>query len=164
MVKSLLYGSKARQMPVFARMYDDNRWEHLTDLFIDCCFKVQGITHQTLLETLVGSGLTALKTPFCEAGSNLGHSCPVCDAEIFSLARHLPYCTKASSTLICRILGTAMDEHNPPVVLPNNQVYSQRGVERISKPIAGSTDRSIVCPVTQAEFRSSQVVKIFLTS
>lgn len=151
-------------MPLFSRVFTENYWEDLVDEFKEMQFAVQGITSQSLLETLIGSGLTALKTPFCQPGSTNNYNCPVCKEKIYILAKNLPYCTKATSHLICRILGVIMDEHNPPVMLPNNQIFSSKGIEKISKPIPSSTDRKIVCPVTMDEYKTSQISKIFLTS
>ena len=38
----------------------------------------------------------------------------------------VPSTHKVVSSLICRISGEVMDEHNPPVSLPNGQVYSEK--------------------------------------
>lgn len=133
-------------------------------MFKDMKFQVQGLTSKTTLEILMGAGLTALKTPFCKPNCGSSTSCPVCNENIYKLAKPLPYSTKSNSHLICRILGVVMDENNPPVVLPNNQVYSTKGIEKISKPMAGSTDRTVVCPVTMSVFKTSQIMRIYLTS
>lgn len=164
MMKALLYDKMAGKLTQFAHIFSDEYWQNLVKQFKDMQFAVQGITSQSLLETLVGSGLTALKTPFCQSGNTDNYNCPVCKEKIYVLAKNLPYCTKSTSNLICRILGVIMDEHNPPVMLPNNQVFSTKGIEKISKPINNSSDRKIVCPITMSEYKTSQVSKIFLTS
>jgi macrophage erythroblast attacher len=164
MMKALLYGKGVGTLPQFAHIFSNEYWENLREQFKEMQFAVQGITYQSLLETLVGSGLTALKTPFCQSGNTDNYNCPICKEKIYILAKNLPYCTKSTSNLICRILGVIMDEHNPPVMLPNNQIFSTKGIEKIAKHIHNSSEKKVVCPITMDEFKTSQISKIFLTS
>ena len=164
MSRGLVFGKKIEEMADFAIYFGSDYWENLQEVFKEAQFLVQGLTQQPLLETLIACGITALKTPFCSADNKTGYNCPICTEEVFPLAKDLPYTTKSASNLICRILGVIMDENNPPIVLPNKQVFSQKGIEKISKPIEGSTDMLIVCPITNKEFTMSQVTKIYLTS
>ena len=164
MAKALILGERINQMEQYEFAFRDKYWDDMKEQFLECQFTVQGLTKQSLLEVLVGSGLTALKTPFCESGNTDNSNCPVCKEKIFVLAKNLPYSTKSASNLICRILGVIMDEYNPPVMLPNNQLYSTKGIEKISKPVPDSTDRKVFCPITMNEYKTSQITKIFLTS
>ena len=151
-------------MKEFELYFSEDYWTGLKESFKEVQFLVQGLTQQPFLETLIAAGITALKTPFCEKGNKNGYNCPICTEEVFPLAKSLPYTTKSSSNLICRILGAVMDENNPPVVLPNRQVYSQKGIEKIARPVEGSAELQVVCPVTNKEFALSQVNRIYLTS
>ena len=45
------------------------------------------------------------------------------------LAEQLPWSKHVHSKLICAITHDLMNEHNPPMVLPNGAVYSQKAVE-----------------------------------
>lgn len=159
--KAIFYGQSASKRPELADLFT-SPWKDLQELFLDALFQVQGITRTSLLETLLGAGLSALKTPFC--GQSPGISCPVCHPLALPLASHLPAATKSTSTLLCRILGQIMDESNPPIILPNNQIYSTKGIEKIAMIVPGTSEKRIVCPTTGEEFLVSQVKKIFLTS
>ena len=163
-MRALVFGKRVREMREFAQYFSEDYWTALRESFKEVQFLVQGLTQQPFLETLVAAGITALKTPFCESGSKAGFDCPVCSEDVFPLAKSLPYTAKTSSNLICRILGTVMDENNPPVVLPNRQVFSQKGVEKIARAVEGSAELQVACPVTGKEFPLSQVAKMYLTS
>lgn len=49
--------------------------------------------------------------------------CPVCNCQLNELGRTLPYSHCANSKLICAISGQPLNEHNPPMALPNGHVY-----------------------------------------
>jgi len=49
--------------------------------------------------------------------------CPVCLSPLNSLARRLPFSHCAQSRLICSVSGLPLNEHNPPMMLPNGRVY-----------------------------------------
>lgn len=78
------------------------------------------------LEVLFQSGLMSLKTPFCNNEHNKNFVCPTCNVEIKKLASSLPSSHHPVSALLCRITGEKMDEKNPPLALPNGQVYSDK--------------------------------------
>ena len=60
------------------------------------------------------------------------------------LAEQLPWSKHVHSKLICAITHDLMNEHNPPMVLPNGAVYSQKAVE-----ITAATNHGIfTCPKT----------------
>ena len=69
------------------------------------------------------AGLSALKTPL-----GLQDNCNVEDPlhlESFrSLAAPLPFSKHLQSKLVCHLTRELMNEHNPPMVLPNGYVYS----------------------------------------
>lgn len=61
-------------------------------------------------------------------GSSEGRnkSCPVCDERLNKLAELLPSAHCSHSRLICNISGVPLDEHNQPMMLPNNRVYGKQ--------------------------------------
>lgn len=89
------------------------------------------------------AGLSALKT-----NSNMDGNCnkedPLSLPEFRQLAAGLPLAKHGRSKLVCSVTKEMMNEHNPPMVLPNNYVYSQKAVEQISARNGGK----MVCPVT----------------
>lgn len=38
----------------------------------------------------------------------------------------IPFTHRVTSSLICRITGDVMDEHNPPYLTKHNQVFSEK--------------------------------------
>lgn len=54
-----------------------------------------------------------------------------------------------------------MTKDNPPLALPNDQVYSKEGIEMLT---VKSANGKIVCPATNAEFKADRVSKVFLIS
>ena len=52
-----------------------------------------------------------------------------CMQKFQKLAEQLPWSKHVHSKLICAITHDLMNEHNPPMVLPNGAVYSQKAVE-----------------------------------
>ncbi len=78
------------------------------------------------LEILFQSGLMGLKTSFCLHEKSKNLTCPSCNDEIKRLGISLPSSQHPVSALFCRITNEKMDETNPPMALPNGQVYSEK--------------------------------------
>ena len=74
-----------------------------------------------------------------------------------SLAKGLAFAHFANSHLICRCTGEAMDGDNPPVALPNGQVYSRKAVNDVI-----SSNGVVTCPQTGETFPASQAQSIFI--
>jgi macrophage erythroblast attacher len=49
---------------------------------------------------------------------------------------------KNLSTLICRVTKEKMDESNPPMMLPNGQVFCKNAIDMLEK------EGKITCPIT----------------
>lgn len=52
--------------------------------------------------------------------------CPVCTKPFNTLAKPLPFAHCSQSYLICSLSGNPMNEHNPPMALPNGYVYGEQ--------------------------------------
>ena len=99
----------------------------------------------------------SLKTSFCYT-NNKCLSCPICNEEIGKVASTLPASNHQISTLICRITGEIMDSSNPPLALPNGQVYSTKAInEQIN------ANGKFVCPVTNSECTLDECKKVFIS-
>ncbi|POM78871.1 Hypothetical protein PHPALM_3547 [Phytophthora palmivora] len=72
--------------------------------------------------------------------------CPACSEVGSQLCTGLPFAYHPHSRLVCRVTQSVMDEHNPPLVLPNGRVYSKRGIELLTQR---SSDGMIKCVDTQ---------------
>ena len=49
----------------------------------------------------------------------------MCQQPLNELARPLPFSHCTQSRLMCALSGKPIDEHNPPMVLPNGNVYGR---------------------------------------
>ncbi|KAG5186979.1 hypothetical protein JKP88DRAFT_288427 [Tribonema minus] len=93
------------------------------------------------------------------AAARAPNGCPVCCAEGQELARALPYAHHGHSVLLCRISGARMDEANPPLALPNGQVYSSRALAALAEERG---DGTVTCPVTKAVFALTAARPVYI--
>ncbi|WVZ96583.1 hypothetical protein U9M48_042200 [Paspalum notatum var. saurae] len=95
---------------------------------------------------------------FCSEGS-----CPKEDPlslEGFrKLAEPLPVSKQHHSKLVCYITKELMDTENPPRVLPNGYVYSEKALQEMSK----KNDGKITCPRTGDVCEFSDCVRAFIS-
>ena len=138
---------------IYKDLLDESRWEHLCELFHSELLRVYSLPTDSLLAIYLRAGLTALKTPLC--GLQLRKRCPVCSDLFQPLAADLPLTSHSSSQLLCRILDKPMDEHNPPLALPNGQTYSQQGLYLLS------SDGRVQDPETKATFPLKDARRVF---
>ena len=67
--------------------------------------------------------LTVVSHCYKEDATGRNADCPVCSKHMNELARPLPFAHCAQSRLICCLTGAPLNEHNPPMMLPNGNVY-----------------------------------------
>ncbi len=179
---------EACTVPEYQRLFAVERLRELGDLFAAEARRCYGmITHYTTLEICLQAGLTALKTPLCRGGApggmmakankededqegemeeederNYNQDCPVCSPAGRALAVGLPLAHFGNSYLTCRCTGEAMDGGNPPMVLPNGRVYSQRAIRENLLSVDESGAVWVICPRTGDSFAPSEVKNIFV--
>ncbi|KAF4046614.1 CTLH/CRA C-terminal to LisH motif domain-containing protein [Phytophthora infestans] len=85
--------------------------------------------------------------------------CPACSEAGSQLCAGLPFAYHPHSRLVCRVTQSVMDEHNPPLVLPNGRVYSKQGIELLTQR---SSDGTIKCVDTQDVFSSTDVKPVYI--
>ncbi|KAL4109462.1 hypothetical protein PRIC1_001162 [Phytophthora ramorum] len=85
--------------------------------------------------------------------------CPVCSEMGSQLCAGLPFAYHPHSRLVCRVTQSVMDEHNPPLVLPNGRVYSKRGIELLTQR---SSDGTIKCVDTHDVFSQTDVKPVYI--
>ena len=78
---------------------------------------------------------------FLEAAARKALDCPCCTDILGRIAIKLPMAHQEHSALICRLSGVKMDENNPPVMLPNGQVYSLEALQGIAQ------NGRVACPI-----------------
>jgi macrophage erythroblast attacher len=178
---------EACTVPEYQRLFSVERWVELGGLFAAEARRCYGMTtdHSTL-EACLQAGLTALKTPLCRGGApgervvkgkkedeegegmeeddggNYNQDCPVCSATGRALAAGLPLAHFSNSYLTCRCTGEAMDGGNPPMVLPNGRVYSQRAIRENLLSVDEGGAAWVTCPRTGESFAPSEVKNIFV--
>eukprot|EP00004_Rigifila_ramosa_P027757 TRINITY_DN9155_c0_g1_i1.p2 TRINITY_DN9155_c0_g1~~TRINITY_DN9155_c0_g1_i1.p2 ORF type:complete len:379 (+),score=116.93 TRINITY_DN9155_c0_g1_i1:79-1215(+) len=141
--------------PLFA----EARWTQLEAQLIQDTYAVHSLTPVPLLEVVLEAGLSALKTPFCESAAEQNSSCPTCQSDMAELAAALPYAHHIHSRLVCRLSGAVMDENNPPMMLPNGNVYSREALQALASKNGGS----VVDPRGGATFRLAEAKKLFIS-
>jgi len=79
----------------------------------------------TLLLILISVFTLTFDLRYCYKtdGNTRNAECPVCSKNLNRLGQHLPYAHCANSKLICHISGQPLNEHNPPMMMPNGYVY-----------------------------------------
>ena len=77
--------------------------------------------------TLFGLWIPSLTCPSqCYKLEEFNVQCPVCSKAFNSIASPLPFAHCSQSYLICTLSGKPMDEHNPPMMLPNGYIYGEQ--------------------------------------
>ena len=140
----------------YSELLSENRWSELISLFQSEMLKVYNLPTESPLSVFLRSGLTALKTPLCHRTDCLNDKCPTCQSKFQKLVEHIPYPHFTQGSLICRILRVVMDQNNPPMALPNGQVFSQQGIKKITK------GGKVQCPVTGNKFSEKKVIKLYM--
>lgn len=62
----------------------------------------------------------------CYKPEEFNGQCPVCSKPFNKLSNPLPFSHCAQSYLICSLSGQPMNEHNPPMALPNGYIYGEQ--------------------------------------
>lgn len=134
----------------------EERWKELENDFKLIFFQLYSMKSISLLEIIVQSGIISLKTPFC-FNKKKCIQCPICSEDIGALASDLPFCNHSISNLICRITKEIMDFSNPPLALPNGQVYSQKAINEQM-----AVNKKFVCPITKNSYTKEDFMKVFV--
>lgn len=146
------------QKEPYKHLLDKSRWNTLIEHFKRDNYNLFQLNSVSVFSVVLQAGLSALKTPHCYRKSGQRNpECPLCSPLLNELAKRLPYPHSAQSKLICPISGQALNEHNPPMMLPNGHIYGELSL----KAMAANTGR-IVCPKTQQDFRLDEALKVFV--
>ncbi|TEB34170.1 macrophage erythroblast attacher isoform 1 [Coprinellus micaceus] len=149
----------------YKRLYDRSRWDTLIRSFRLAIYNLNSIPTEPLLHLALYAGLTALKLPACYDPTTKNVDCPVCDSSgdialgLGKLAEEVPFSHHSNSTIVCRITGKIMNEDNPPMTLPNGQVYSREALE----DMAARNDGEVTCPRTNLVVNFSELKKVFIS-
>ncbi|RUS17168.1 CTLH/CRA C-terminal to lish motif domain-containing protein [Endogone sp. FLAS-F59071] len=158
------------QCAPYKKLFDPARWHALVDQFRADNFALCSLPAQPLLSITLQAGLSALKTPQCGRPEHRNIHCPVCAADTLGvLAERLPLSHHVNSTLVCRISGVIMNWDNPPMALPNGQVYSLNisfafiwWIQAL-QDMAKKNNGKVTCPRTGLVCEMSQLKKVFIS-
>lgn len=83
---------------------------------------------------------------------------PVCNDLLNQLAKPLPVAHCSHSKLVCYITGQPLNENNPPLVLPNGNVYGELAL----KQMATENDGKVVCARTKEIYHFNELSKVYV--
>lgn len=144
----------------YKELLDTGRWQQLILQFRRENFKLYQLSQDSIFTVTLQAGLSALKTPQCymECGAEKNPACPVCSKHLNVLARKLPFAHCAQSRLICAMSGQPLNEHNPPMMLPNGYVYGLNAMTAMANVNGGM----VTCPRTKDTFDFEKAQKVFV--
>ncbi|KAJ1674830.1 GID complex subunit containing RING finger motif, partial [Spiromyces aspiralis] len=157
---TLLVFSPDTQCSPYKKLFSPSRWEELAAYFRSAVYRLYGLPSQPHLHLLLQTGLTALKCTDCYSDDPAfrNRDCPVCQRDAMGfLAEDLPLNQHANSLLVCGISGQKMDEDNPPMRLPNGNVYSYNALKEIM-----AANNAIVCPRTGEKYALADCQRLFI--
>lgn len=139
-------------------MYSQEKWTELEETFKQENYKLHGLTTESTLEILLKTGLSSLKTRKCGTEKERNPNCPTCSEPYLTLSEYLPNSQHVNSILVCSISGEIMDENNPPMALPNGNVYSLNSLQ----DIAARNDGTVIDPKTQKDYPFKNLKKCYI--
>ncbi|EDV19740.1 uncharacterized protein TRIADDRAFT_32981 [Trichoplax adhaerens] len=139
-------------------MYDPQRWKMLLRQFRDDIFSLYQLKERSMFSVILQVGLASLKTPDCYDENKKSLQCPICSSNFNEIARTLPFSHCSHSRLVCRISGEEMNGNNPPMMLPNGMVYSEKALLKL----ADSNHGTVICPRTNTSYPFSELKRVFL--
>lgn len=139
-------------------MYSERKWLELELAFKQDNYRLHGLTRESTIEIMLKAGLASLKTRKCGTEADRKPNCPTCVEPYLSLAQSLPRGRHENSILVCSISGEIMDENNPPMALPNGNVYSMKALTKMAAENGGA----IVDPRNQDKARMEELRKCFI--
>lgn len=143
----------------YKSLFDLNRWNQLIQQFRQENFKLYQLSNASIFSITLQAGLSSLKTPQCYRKDGYrNNECPVCSEGLNKLAASLPCAHCSQSRLVCFISGEPLNEHNPPLMLPNGYVYGEKSLRKM----ADENDGKVTCPRTSESFDFKQIEKVFV--
>eukprot|EP00038_Savillea_parva_P004094 m.133994 g.133994 ORF g.133994 m.133994 type:complete len:277 (+) comp11373_c0_seq2:518-1348(+) len=144
--------------PEQAEMLAEDRWDGLVQQFRRNIFALHSLAGQSVLDVTLQAGLSVLKNYGCLQDDERNADCPVCADHMNALAQNLPYANHTNSRLVCSISGEIMNEDNPPMALPNGNVYGRNALEAM----AAEHDGTIMCPRMHRPYPFAKARKVYI--
>lgn len=134
------------------------QWEMIKEQFKKDFISIYQVDQSSQLIKTVRTGLAVLKTRQCNKNECEGSECPACSGPLRELANQLPFGHFETTKIRCRITGKLVSEDDPPMALPNGQVYSESGLKLLCE---SSSAGVLKCPVSGQSFLLSDARKCF---
>lgn len=152
---SLAFGA-ASKVSAYKELFSEGRWASLLEHFLRELYRLHALLPESALTVHLQAGLIALKNP--PSTSSSSREDPLQHPDFKALAADLPCAKHVHSKLICAVTREIMNDANPPMVLPNGYVYSNKAIDQI----AAKNNGRIVCPHTGAEFGYDEARRAFI--
>ncbi|CXJ00263.1 conserved Plasmodium protein, unknown function [Plasmodium berghei] len=137
--------------------FNRKRWKKILKLFKLAYSDIIGTMNKPLLEFLLKSGISVIKTDKCEQHKKKSTNCPTCIDELKSIISQIPNIPKTKSFLLCPYTNQIMDENNPPFTTPTGHVFSEKAISMFLKP-----DDIFICPHTHERYRLDDFSRLFI--
>ncbi|KAF6259264.1 CTLH/CRA C-terminal to lish motif domain-containing protein [Scenedesmus sp. NREL 46B-D3] len=144
------------RVATYKALFQEGQWGSLLELFQRELYRMHCLLPESQLTVHLQAGLVALKNP--PSSSSSSREDPLHHPDFQALAAGLPCAKHVHSKLICAVTRQIMSDANPPMVLPNGYVYSQRAVEQIAAQNGGK----VVCPRTGNTFGLEEARRAFI--
>ncbi|SZF05692.1 unnamed protein product [Blumeria hordei] len=162
---ALLAFPPGTRAPAYAKLYSQDRWETLAQLFSQTHNTLLSLPSSPLLQIALSAGLSALKTPSCHsqnkrptihschihASSFTTPICPICSTELNSLAKDVPYAHHTKSHVASDL-----------VMLPNGRVYRKPWLEEFSMK-AGLQEDKVKDVIDNNIYSKEDLKKLFIS-
>ncbi|CAD5116611.1 DgyrCDS5484 [Dimorphilus gyrociliatus] len=155
---ALLAYSPDTELEPYRSLFSEDRWKDLTKQFRAENFKLYQLNMNSVFSVTMQCGLSALKTRHCYVDNEKNDSCPVCKSPMSALAEKLPFAHCSHSRLICRLSGEPLNEHNPPMVLPNGHVYGYNALSVMAAEHGGKVE----CIKTKERYKLEDAEKVYV--
>lgn len=140
----------------YAQYFNESKWDTICEDFKKAFYQLSNMPTDPNFLLLLQLGIICLKTPLSFEKSEFNVNDPLCDPRFQILSKDLPWSMHTHTKLLCRITGKIMDDHNPPMVLPNGNVYSLKGLESIC------FNGTITDPRSEEAYEFGECKKIFI--
>ncbi|CAM6000956.1 unnamed protein product [Sphagnum balticum] len=158
-VMGLLAFKRDTQIEPYKSLFSESRWQTLIEKFRNDNFKLYQLSSMSVFSVTLQAGLSSLKTPMCyKKEGEKNPDCPVCSDLLNKLASTLPCAHCSQSRLVCAISGQSLNEHNPPLVLPNGYVYGEQALRKMAQ----DNDGKVICPRTREIFDIKEAEKVYV--
>jgi macrophage erythroblast attacher len=117
----------------YKTLFSNSRYQTLKYLFQSTIYAIYSLPSTSSLSLALQSGLCSLKTRSCGVHSLKSFNCPCCQTPYTELSSNLPFSHYTTSSLVCKVTGSLIDENNHLLIFPSGTLISALGVEKTAK-------------------------------